>query len=236
MAAALEVEHLYAGYGKATVIRDLNLVVPEGSTVALLGPNGVGKTSTLGALTGTVKTSSGIVRLGGVRIDQLSTYHRAALGLVLIPEGRGVFPGLNVGENLELASESARGVDQAWRRKQLARVRELFPSLSERSKQRAGTLSGGEQQMLAISRAFLQHPKVLLMDEISAGLAPLIVELLYQAVEELKHDGVTIMLVEQYVTYALKLADICYVMHKGAVSFVGEPAEFQGTGAGLSYL
>jgi branched-chain amino acid transport system ATP-binding protein len=234
--AALEVEHLYAGYGKTTVIRDLNLLVPTGATVALLGPNGVGKTSTLGALTGTVRTTGGVIRLNGVRIDRLSTYQRAARGLLLIPEGRGIFPGLNVAENLELAAESARGVDAGWKRAQLARVRELFPSLAERTKQRAGTLSGGEQQMLAISRAFLGNPRVLLLDEISAGLAPLVVELLYNAVAELKRDGVTIVLVEQYVTYAMQMADICYVMNKGAVSFVGEPAEFQGDGQALSYL
>ena len=111
--AALEVEHLSAGYGKVTVIHDLSMTIPEGATVALLGPNGAGKTSTLGALTGTVRTSSGTVRLFGERIDGLSTYHRALRGLTLVPEGRGIFPGLSVGENLELAAESARGVDAA---------------------------------------------------------------------------------------------------------------------------
>jgi branched-chain amino acid transport system ATP-binding protein len=174
--------------------------------------------------------------LFGERIDGLSAYHRALRGLTLVPEGRGVFPGLSVGENLELAAESARGVDAAWRRRQLARVNELFPGLAGRSKQRAGTLSGGEQQMLAMSHAFLANPKVLMMDEISQGLAPLIVHMLYDAVAELKSDGTTIVLVEQYLSYALRLADICYVMAKGSVTFVGEPAELQGAGAGISYL
>ncbi|HVW81020.1 MAG TPA: ABC transporter ATP-binding protein [Mycobacteriales bacterium] len=233
---ALEVEHLAAGYGKVTVIRDLSMTVPEGAVVALLGPNGVGKTSTLGALTGTVRSTGGAIRLFGERIDGLSPYHRAKRGLTLVPEGRGIFPGLTVGENLELAAESAQGVDAAWRRRQLSRVQEMFPTLGSRMKQRSGTMSGGEQQMLAMSRAFLANPKVLMMDEISAGLAPLVVQMLYDAVEQLKSEGTTIVLVEQYLSYALRLADICYVMAKGAVSFVGEPAELQGAGAGISYL
>ncbi|HWA65941.1 MAG TPA: ABC transporter ATP-binding protein [Mycobacteriales bacterium] len=236
MTLALQTEGLSAGYGKVTVVHDLSMAVPEGATVALLGPNGAGKTSTLGALTGTVATTAGSVRLFGRRIDGLSTYYRAQRGLTLIPDGRGVFPGLSVGENLELAAESAQGVDKAWRRRQLARVNEMFPAIAHRQGQRAGTLSGGEQQMLAMSRAFLANPKVLMMDEISAGLAPLIVQTLYDAVEHLKGDGMTIVLVEQYTQYALRLADICYVMAKGTFTFVGEPAELQGAGSGISYL
>jgi branched-chain amino acid transport system ATP-binding protein len=236
MTTALQVESMYAGYGKATVVRDLSLSVPEGSTVALLGPNGAGKTSTLGAITGTVKVTSGSIRLGRHRLNGLSAYQRASLGLTLIPEGRGIFPGLTVAENLRLAVDSAQGVDPSWRTRQLARVQEMFPALNGRAKQRAGTMSGGEQQMLAVSRAFLAKPRVLMMDEISAGLAPLIVELLYNAVEQLKNDGVTIVLVEQYLTYALKLADICYVLGRGTVRFVGEPEELQAGGEGVSYL
>jgi branched-chain amino acid transport system ATP-binding protein len=235
MTAALQVRHLYAGYGKATVVRDLNLTVPEGATVALLGPNGAGKTSTLGALTGMVKVSSGSIAMHGVNIGGLSTYERAKRGLALIPEGRGVFPGLSVAENLAIAADSARGVDAGWKRQQMDRVQEMFPPLRERSKQRAGSLSGGEQQMLAMSRAFLSNPKVLLMDEISVGLAPLVVELLYDAVRQLKNDGTTIVLVEQYLTYALKFADLCYVMGKGSVNFVGEPEELK-SGAAAAYL
>jgi branched-chain amino acid transport system ATP-binding protein len=233
---ALEVENLTGGYGKVTAIHDLSLTVPEGAVVALLGPNGVGKTSTLGALTGTVRASAGKIRLFGERIDGLSPYHRAKRGLTLVPDGRGIFPGLTVGENLQLAVESAQHVDGAWRRRQLVRVHDLFPALGGRLKQRSGTLSGGEQQMLAMSRAFLANPRVLMMDEISAGLAPLIVQMLYDAVAQLKADGTTIVLVEQYLSYALRLADICYVMAKGQVTFVGEPAELQGAGAGVSYL
>jgi branched-chain amino acid transport system ATP-binding protein len=174
--------------------------------------------------------------LGRRRLDGLSAYRRAAYGLILIPEGRGIFPGLSVAENLALAADSARGVDPSWRAPQRRRVSEMFPALAGRMRQRAGTMSGGEQQMLAVSRAFLSNPRVLMMDEISAGLAPLIVEQLYNAVAQLKQDGVTIVLVEQYVTYALNLADICYVLGKGAVRFVGEPGELTADGAGFSYL
>jgi branched-chain amino acid transport system ATP-binding protein len=210
--------------------------VPQGATVALLGPNGAGKTSTLGALTGQVKVSAGTIRLYGHDINRLSTYHRAKVGLALIPEGRGIFPGLSVADNLAVAADSAQGVDASWRRQQMQRVLELFPPLRERSNQRSGSLSGGEQQMLAMSRAFLSNPKVLLMDEISVGLAPLVVELLYDAVGQLKQDGTTIVLVEQYLTYALRLADICYVMGRGTVNFVGEPDELRGDGVGAAYL
>ena len=235
MTAALEIRGLYAGYGKSTVIRDLNLLVPEGATVALLGPNGAGKTSTLGALTGSVKVSAGSIWMHGANITRLSTYERSKRGLALIPEGRGIFPGLTVAENIAIAADSAQGVDPTWKRDQLDRVHEMFPPIKERAKQRCGSLSGGEQQMVAMSRAFLSHPKVLLMDEISVGLAPLIVELLYDAVSRLKEDGTTIVLVEQYLTYALKFADICYVMGKGTVNFVGEPDELKGEGA-AAYL
>jgi branched-chain amino acid transport system ATP-binding protein len=236
MTNALEVEGLYAGYGRTTVIRDLTFDVPEGATVALLGPNGAGKTSTLGALTGQVKVTGGSIRLHGHEINRLSTYQRAKVGLALIPEGRGIFPGLSVADNLAIAADSAHGVDPDWRRKQMARVMEMFPPLRDRSTQRSGSLSGGEQQMLAMSRAFLSHPRVLLMDEISVGLAPLVVELLYDAVGQLKADGTTIVLVEQYLTYALRLADICYVMGRGTVNFVGEPDELRGGGVGAAYL
>jgi branched-chain amino acid transport system ATP-binding protein len=235
MTTALEVRNLYAGYGKTTVVRDLNLSVPEGATVALLGPNGAGKTSTLGAITGSVKISSGAVVMGNANITRLSAYERAKRGLALIPEGRGIFPGLTVEENLQIAADSAQGVDASWKREQMARVEEMFPPVRERAKQRGGSLSGGEQQMVAMSRAFLSHPKVLLMDEISVGLAPLIVELLYDAVSRLKEDGTTIVLVEQYQTYALRFADICYVMAKGTVNFVGEPEELRGQDA-AAYL
>ena len=225
MPVELELDGVSAGYGKVEILHDLSMWVPRGATVALLGPNGAGKTTTLGAITGQVAVTRGTISLGGTPIERLSTFHRAERGLTLIPDGRGVFPGLTVADNLALAVDGARGVTPDWKKRQLARVHELFPRLGERARQRAGTLSGGEQQMLAMSRAFLAKPRVLMMDEISMGLAPQIVAHLYDAVEELRDDGMTLVLVEQYLTYALKLADLCYVVSKGAISFVGEPAE-----------
>ena len=234
--SALAVRDLRAGYGKVRVLHGLSLDVPEGYTVALLGANGAGKTTTLGALTGSVKTTGGDVRLYGQSVTRLSTYQRAQRGLTLIPDGRGVFTGLTVTENLQIAADAASGVDRSWKTKQLARVLEIFPRLGERSKQRAGTMSGGEQQMLAMSRAFLSNPRVLLMDEISMGLAPQVVALLYDAVAELASTRMTIVLVEQYLTYALKMADICYVLAKGEISFVGDAAELRHDPSLMSYL
>jgi branched-chain amino acid transport system ATP-binding protein len=218
-AHALELSGVTTGYGKVEVLHDLWLSVPAGSVVALIGPNGAGKTTTLRALAGTLPVWRGSIALTGQRIDGLRAVDRARRGLTLIPEGRGVFPGLSV-----RADRSAR---EPVRRARLDDVLETFPRLRERLDQRAGTLSGGEQQMLALSRALLADPKVLLMDELSMGLAPKIVEQLFETVGDLKARGLTILLVEQYLTYALRYADICYVLSKGRVSFVGEPAELR---------
>ena len=233
---ALELQNVSAGYGKVEVLHNLSLAVPHGATVALLGPNGAGKTTTLGAICGTVNVSSGHITLGGTPITTQPAFQRARRGLVLIPEGRGIFPGLTVEDNLEIAGDSAQGVTGAWKKAQRERVLGLFPRLGERMKQRAGTLSGGEQQMLAMSRAFAAAPRVLLMDEISMGLAPQVVELLYDAVAALKSEGTTIVLVEQYLTYALRLADVCYLLSKGQVAFVGDPGELSGATALAGYL
>ena len=152
-----------------------------------------------------------------------------------MPEGRGIFPGLDVRENLEIGVRA--GDNGESRAARMDRVLETFPRLKERLAQRAGTLSGGEQQMLAVSRAFLGNPRVLLMDEISMGLAPRIVEQLFESVNELRERGLTIVLVEQYLTYALRFADICYVLAKGRIEFVGEPSELRDSEAlASSYL
>jgi branched-chain amino acid transport system ATP-binding protein len=166
-------------------------------------------------------------------VRALSAYGRARRGIVLVPEGRGVFPSLTVKENLELVVRGS-GADAETREQRLTEVLEVFPRLAERLSQRAGTMSGGEQQMLALSRAFLTGPKVLLMDEISMGLAPQLVEDLFEAVQTLRARGATIVLVEQFLTYALRFADVCYVLGKGRVTFVGEAAELR-TG-GIDYL
>jgi branched-chain amino acid transport system ATP-binding protein len=228
MAQRLTLENVRAGYGRIEVLRDLTFSVPEGSVCALLGPNGAGKTTTLSTISGLIEPRGGRLLLDGRNIGRLSPYERAMRGVILIPEGRGVFPGLSVADNLDIAAHAAPGVDQAWRRERMGRVLEMFPRLEERRDQRARTLSGGEQQMLALSRAFLAKPRVLLLDEISMGLAPQLVAQLFDAVHALREEGVTILLVEQYLTYALDLADLCYVMGKGQIVFAGEAHELRG--------
>jgi branched-chain amino acid transport system ATP-binding protein len=230
----LELRGVCAGYGRIGVLRDLDISVPAGSVVALLGPNGAGKTTTLNAIAGTIPLTKGSLLLKGAPLGGLTAYERARRGVVLVPEGRGVFPSLTVRENLELVVRGS-GCDPAQREERLTEVLEAFPRLGERLTQRAGTMSGGEPQMLALSRAFLSSPEVLLMDEISMGLAPKLVEDLFGAVQTLRARGLTIVLVEQFLTYALRFADICYVLGKGRVTFVGEPAELR-DGAGVGYL
>jgi branched-chain amino acid transport system ATP-binding protein len=220
----LELDHVTTGYGKVEVLHDVHLVVPHATVVALLGPNGVGKTTTLRAISGTLPCWRGAIRLDGRRIDGQPPHRIAAAGVTLVPEGRGIFPGLDVADNLRIAANAGPG-PAAAREAELDRVLDRFPRLAERRSQRAGTLSGGEQQMLAVSRAFLAKPRLLLVDEISMGLAPQIVERLFDDIAELKRQRIAILLVEQYLTYALRLADICYVMARGRIAFVGEPSE-----------
>jgi len=228
----LELRGVHAGYGRIKVLRDVDISVPAGSVVALVGPNGAGKTTTLNAIAGTIPIRKGDLLLDGRSVRALSPYERARRGIVLVPEGRGVFPSLTVRENLELVVRGS-GCDAQDRERRLDEVLATFPRLAERLTQRAGTMSGGEQQMLALSRAFLTSPKVLLMDEISMGLAPKLVEDLFVAVQTLKERGMTIVLVEQFLTYALRFADVCYVLGKGRVTFVGEPSELR---SGMDYL
>jgi len=238
MPPLLEVDGVTSGYGKVEILRDLTIGVPDGTVVALLGPNGAGKTTTLKVISGTLPVWRGQVMYDGERLDHHSPYEIARRGVTLVPEGRGIFPGLNVRENLEIGVRAGTGGDDGESRSErLETVLETFPRLRERLSQRAGTLSGGEQQMLALSRAFLGNPRVLLMDEISMGLAPRIVEQLFESVNELRQRGLTIVLVEQYLTYALRFADICYVLAKGRIEFVGEPGELRDSEAlASSYL
>src|SRR5438270_584619 len=194
MPPLLEVDAVTSGYGKVEVLHDLSIAVPEGTVVALLGPNGAGKTTTLRVISGTLPVSQGEVRFDGQRLDGKSAYEIARAGITLVPEGRGIFPGLDVRENLEIGVRA--GTNGEGRRERLERVLDTFPRLRERLSQRAGTLSGGEQQMLALSRAFLGNPRVLLLDEISMGLAPRIVEHLFESVAELRDRGLTLVLAE----------------------------------------
>jgi branched-chain amino acid transport system ATP-binding protein len=236
MTPRLQLDHVTTGYGRVEVLHDLNITVPAGSVVALLGPNGAGKTTALRAISGTLPVWRGRIALDGRRLNGLSPFSIARRGVTLIPEGRGIFPALNVRENLQIAVHADRTADDRQRHQKLEDLLDTFPRLRERLHQRAGTLSGGEQQMLAMSRAFLSSPQLLLMDEISMGLAPRIVDQLFASAATLKAHGLTMMLVEQYLTYALRLADIVYVMAKGRVAFVGEPGELRTGGSLAGYV
>ena len=236
MTLALELRDVRAGYGRIEILHGVDLQVPAGSVVALLGPNGVGKTTTLRAISGTLPVTSGAIRLDGRRIDNRRPSTIARRGLVLVPEGRGIFPSMTVRDNLRIAHRSAppdvAGSWDEW----FDGIATTFPRLAERLDQQAGSMSGGEQQMLAVCRALVGDPRVVLFDELSMGLAPLVVAELFERVAALRDAGRTIVLVEQYVTYALELADICYVLAKGRVAWAGEPGELRHTKAMASYL
>jgi branched-chain amino acid transport system ATP-binding protein len=225
MPPVLQLDDVHAGYGRVEILRGVSLSVPERSVVALLGSNGVGKTTALRAISGTLPVTSGAVRLDGRRVERLRPDERARQGLVLIPEGRGIFPGLSVEENLRLAHASAAG-GPAWP-EWFDEIAGVFPRLAERRSQVAGSLSGGEQQMLAISRALVGDPRLVMFDELSMGLAPRVVQQLFEHVAALRDAGRTILLVEQYLTHALRLADVCYVMGKGRITWAGEPSELR---------
>jgi branched-chain amino acid transport system ATP-binding protein len=221
MTACLTIEGLTAGYGKVQALHGVDLEVPEGAVLAVLGPNGAGKTTLLRVISGMVPAWSGRVRYGTADVTGLPDHQITKLGICHIPEGRSIFPSLTVARNLELAAIAAgTGVDgeEAVR---------LFPVLGERRQQRAGTLSGGQQQMLALSRAFLTRPRVLMLDELSLGLAPKVVGELFERVADLHRGGMSIVLVEQYLKQALRLADFVAVLARGRVQFFGEPGELR---------
>jgi branched-chain amino acid transport system ATP-binding protein len=215
----LSIRGLRAGYGPIEVLHGVDLDVPAGSLTALLGRNGAGKTTLLSVLAGLLPQRAGSVVWGGRELGRLPTHVRARSGMLLIPERRGVFPDLSVRDNLEIFAES-RDVTAA-----AGPAFDAFPILRDRLGQRAGSLSGGEQQMLAMSRALLQQPRLLLLDEISFGLAPRITRQLFDVVAGLARSGVTVVMVEQYLADALRLADIAYVLSRGEVTFAGEPGE-----------
>ncbi|MBA2608222.1 MAG: ABC transporter ATP-binding protein [Actinobacteria bacterium] len=235
MTHALELRNVRAGYGRIEVLHGVNIDVPRGSVVALLGRNGMGKTTTLRAISGTIPVNSGQILLDDRRIDGRRASAIAARGLVLVPEGRGIFPGMTVRDNLAIAHRSGGKQAGAWD-DFAANVTGAFPVLGERMDQPSGLLSGGEQQMLAVSRALAGDPSVLMFDELSMGLAPIIVDQLMERVGALRAEGRTIVLVEQYLTHALKLADVCYVLAKGQVTWVGEPGELKHMPSAASYL
>jgi branched-chain amino acid transport system ATP-binding protein len=221
VSALLELRGVHAGYGGIDVLRGVDLDVPRGSLVALLGPNGAGKTTVLRAIGGAVVPTAGCVHLAGEHVNGARPEVLARAGLCTIPEGRGVFPRLTVQEHLQMATHAGAG--------DLARVEEVayarFPRLAERRKQLAGTLSGGEQQMLAVARGLAVDPSVLLLDELSMGLAPKVVHELYEAVAEVARAGVAVLVVEQFARAVLDLADSAAVLRQGRVVAVGEPAD-----------
>ena len=222
--ALLAVEGLDAGYGDVQILWGVSLAVASGEAVALIGSNGAGKTTLLRALSGTVPTRGGRVRFKGQDITGLSPDRRVALGLAHVPEGRQVFNGMTVRENLMMGAYTRRD-GRAEVQADLGRVLGLFPVLAERRDQLAGTLSGGEQQMVAIGRGLMGRPELLLIDELSLGLAPVVVERLVEAVREVHRAGTTILLVEQDVQTALEMAGRAYVIANGRVAMQGASAE-----------
>jgi branched-chain amino acid transport system ATP-binding protein len=224
----LVVEDLYAGYGMSEVLLGTSLEVKVGTVVALIGANGAGKTTTMRAISGVLKPTKGRVVLDGKPVQGLEASRIARLGLAHAPEGRKVFGPLSTEDNLLLGAYRRLPLFFGFRAKaarDLDRVYELFPRLRERRRQAAGTLSGGEQQMLAIGRALMAQPKVMLLDEPSMGLAPVIVQEVFRTLRRLKEDGMTMLLVEQFAKAALKVADYAYVMERGRIALSGTPAE-----------
>jgi branched-chain amino acid transport system ATP-binding protein len=215
----LKVEGLSAHYGGIHALQGIGLEVPEGKVVSLIGANGAGKSTTLRAIVGLVRPSGGTVTWNGERLTGLVTKDIVSRGVCLVPEGRRVFPNLTVDENLALGaySRSDRAAIAADRRKVLG----LFPRLEERARQKAGTLSGGEQQMLAVGRALMTRPRLLMMDEPSLGLAPLVVKDIFRIVRAINAEGVTVLLVEQNAKAALEIADQAYVLETGRITLHG---------------
>ena len=224
----LDVRDLSVNYGTIRAVRGISFTVGKGELVSLLGANGAGKSSTIKCIAGALKASGGSITLGGKNITAASPEQVVRAGLATVPETRDVFPDLTVSENLVLGAYIHRR-DQTGNRENLERLHTLFPRLAERAHQPAGTLSGGEQQMLVIARALMARPAVLLLDEPSLGLAPAIVERIFEMIETLKASGLTILLVEQNVNQALAVADRAYVMRLGAIVASGTADEIRAT-------
>lgn len=220
----LEVRGITVTYGQITAVRDLSLAVNAGEVVALLGANGAGKTTTLRTISGMLRPRAGQVWFAGQRIDRRTPERIARLGIAHLPEGRGMFPRLSVAENLRMAAYGVGLSPQAYQ-EGLARALELFPVLGQRMGQLAGTLSGGQQQMLAVARALVTRPRLLMIDELSFGLAPGVVKQLFSLLPTISRSGMAILLVEQFVGQALAVASRAYVLEKGELTFAGPGAE-----------
>jgi branched-chain amino acid transport system ATP-binding protein len=225
----LSIQNLEDGYGKVHVLHGISLHVPKGKVVTLIGSNGAGKTTTMRAISGMIRPTAGEIHLNGERIDAMESYAIAKRGLAHSPEGRRVFATMTVTDNLllgaypRLTGSRAKGDIPG----DLKRALDLFPRLQERRNQLAGTLSGGEQQMLAMARAVMLNPEVVLLDEPSMGLAPILVEEVFRIIQNLKAQGVTMLLVEQFAAAALNVADYGYVLENGRISVHGEAEQLK---------
>ena len=228
MTSLLAVQGLVGGYGQVEVLRGVDLTVNPGEIVALLGSNGAGKSTLANVLCGIYPAWSGGVQFAGANLSGAHYRDVVKAGLIQVPEGRKVFPNLSVLENLELGSFTRA---RERRTSNLEKIFNIFPRLKERLSQPAGTMSGGEQQMLAIGRGLMAEPKLLILDEPSLGLSPLLVEDMFTLIAQLRGDGLAILLVEQNVGQSLEIADRAYVLENGSVRFAGLPAELLGSDA-----
>jgi len=215
----LELSGVTGGYGSTTVLREVSFSVPRGSVVALLGPNGAGKSTTMRMVSGLLRPQQGSVMFESKDVTRATPSRRARLGICHVMEGRGIFPSLTVRENLRLQSPRHRSTSDI-----LDRTEQEFPQLAKRRKQIAGTLSGGEQQMLALMRAYLSNPRVVLVDEASLGLAPVIVDQIFEFLQRIARDGVSLLIVEQYAARVLAIASTVYLLNQGRVVHSG-PAQ-----------
>jgi branched-chain amino acid transport system ATP-binding protein len=216
---ALELRHITAGYGRTTVLRDVSLVVPSGAVVALIGPNGAGKTTLMRVASGLLRPAQGSVLLDGVELAGSRPHDFAAAGICHVPEGRAVFPSMSVRDNLLVFSP------RGWEADAVERATASFPALGRLLGRTVGSLSGGEQQMLALTRAYLSGARVILLDEVSLGLAPKIVDEIFEFLRSLARADVSLLIVEQYVNKALEISEYVYVLTRGQVKFAGDPSE-----------
>ncbi|MGE0799854.1 MAG: ABC transporter ATP-binding protein [Lautropia sp.] len=221
MTDLLEIDALTAGYGPSQVLFGIALAVPVGRVVTLMGRNGMGKSTTIACISGLHRASGGAIRLGGTRTDMLPSYRIAQAGIGLVPEGRQVFPTLTVRENLVATASLRNAGASPWT---VTRVEALFPRLAERSRQYAAHLSGGEQQMLAIGRALMTNPKLLILDEATEGLAPLIRQEIWRCLQSLKAEGMSMLVVDKNLKSLLPLADHHYIVEKGRIAWHGDSA------------
>ena len=221
----LDVKNIEVAYGKIVAVKDVSLTVNKGEIVTLIGSNGAGKSTTLRTISGLIKPRSGEILFEGNRIDGVPGHDIVGMGICHSPEGRRIFPRMTVRENLELGAFLRN--DKAAVAADFERVLTLFPRLKERVEQRAGTMSGGEQQMLAVGRAIMGSPKLLLLDEPSMGLAPVLVEMIFETITKIREQGITILLIEQNANAALEVADRAYVLESGNVKMSGKASDLR---------